>query len=344
MYIFFGVKGEMWYLYVSIGIFIIGLILFIIGIKKEKLTVEEAVEKYKKYIEELTLKEKQTYELYCNSRKSLGENLEQLEEKRKAFIERAAEAQAATDKVLASEQGRLAAELQRRKELSEIEFEQEREKRQRYLDAHFTRIKELEENAFNEKKEELLAEITQLQSQLDDFKARQDSINEAILREKELKEKEDFYSIQVSENDQEDIKVLQSMDLKLHNRDVIPKLIWELYIRRPCQEMIKRVTGGRKIGGIYKITYKRTGEAYIGKTTDFATRWQNHCKTAIGLEGAARATLHNRLGQDGLWNYTFEILEEVDKDNLSSREAFYIDLYGTKQQLNMKNGDKNGTQ
>lgn len=334
----------MWYLYVSIGIFIIGLILFIVGIKKEKLTVEEAANKHREYIEELTLKEKQTYELYCNSRKSLGENLEQLEEKRKAFIERAAEAQAATDKVLASEQGRLAAELQRRKELSEIEFEQEREKRQRYLDAHFARIKELEENAFNEKKEELLAEITQLQSQLDDFKARQDSINEAILREKELKEKEDFYSIQVSENDQEDIKVLQSMDLKLHNRDVIPKLIWELYIRRPCQEMIKRVTGGRKIGGIYKITYKETGEAYIGKTTDFATRWQNHCKTAIGLEGAARATLHNRLGQDGLWNYTFEILEEVDKDNLSSREAFYIDLYGTKQQLNMKNGDKNGTQ
>jgi len=121
------------------------------------------------------------------------------------------------------------------------------------------------------------------------------------------------------------------MDLKLHNRDVIPKLIWELYIRRPCQEMIKRVTGGRKVGGIYKITYKKTGEAYIGKTTDFATRWTNHCKTAIGLEGAARATLHNRLGQDGLWNYTWEILEKVDKDNLASREAFYIDLYGTKQ-------------
>jgi len=48
----------MWYLYVSIGIFIIGLILFIIGIKKEKLTVEEAAKKHKKYIEELTLKEK----------------------------------------------------------------------------------------------------------------------------------------------------------------------------------------------------------------------------------------------------------------------------------------------
>ena len=334
----------MWYLYVSIGIFIIGLILFIVGIKKEKLTVEEAAKKHREYIEELTMSQKEEYRSRCLYRQSLEEDIQRAKNLREMAIERATEAQAATNKVLASEQERLAAELQHRKELDEVQFEQEKKKRQQWMDLYFARLNEQEEHAYKRKKEELSAEIERLKSELDDFKARQDSINEAILREKELKEKEDFYSIQVSENDQEDIKVLQSMDLKLHNRDVIPKLIWELYIRRPCQEMIKRVTGGRKIGGIYKITYKETGEAYIGKTTDFATRWQNHCKTAIGLEGAARATLHNRLGQDGLWNYTFEILEEVDKDNLSSREAFYIDLYGTKQQLNMKNGDKNGTQ
>ena len=134
------------------------------------------------------------------------------------------------------------------------------------------------------------------------------------------------------------------MDARLHNRDVIPKLVWELFIRRPAQEMIKRVTGGTDSSGIYKITYKNTGEAYIGKTTSFSTRWQNHIKTAIGLEGAARTTLHNRMAKDGIWNYTFEILERVDKDHLSVREAYYIDLYGTKTQLNMKSGEKNGTQ
>jgi len=133
------------------------------------------------------------------------------------------------------------------------------------------------------------------------------------------------------------------MDTRLHNRDVIPKLIWELFIRRPTQEMIKRVVGNEKASGIYKITYKNTGEAYIGKTTDFATRWQNHIKTAIGLEGAARATLHNRMAKDGIWNYTFEILERVDKESLASRESYYINLYGTKSQLNMKEGNKNGT-
>ena len=120
------------------------------------------------------------------------------------------------------------------------------------------------------------------------------------------------------------------MDLKLHNRDAIPNLIWTLYIRRPAQEMIKRVIGGKDISGIYKITYKPTKEAYIGKSTSIQTRWQNHIKTAIGLEAAAKSTLHTRMAKDGIWDYTFEIIEEVPKDQLSAREAFYIDLYGTK--------------
>ena len=334
----------MWYLYVSIGIFIIGLILFIVGIKKEKLTVEEAAKKHREYIEELTMSQKEEYRSRCLYRQSLEEDIQRAKNLREMAIERATEAQAATNKVLASEQERLAAELQCRKELEEAKIQQAQEKQIEQLGLLYQKKNEELHAQYVLEQAKYQRDIDQLKAEFDKFAAMQQAVNEAILREKELKEKEDFYSIQVSENDQEDIKVLQSMDLKLHNRDVIPKLIWELYIRRPCQEMIKRVTGGRKIGGIYKITYKETGEAYIGKTTDFATRWQNHCKTAIGLEGAARATLHNRLGQDGLWNYTFEILEEVDKDNLSSREAFYIDLYGTKQQLNMKNGDKNGTQ
>jgi len=76
------------------------------------------------------------------------------------------------------------------------------------MNLYFARLNEQEEHAYKRKKEELSAEIERLQLELDDFKARQGSVNEAILREKELKEKEDFYSIQVSENDQEDIKVL----------------------------------------------------------------------------------------------------------------------------------------
>ena len=251
-------------------------------------------------------------------------------------IQRASEARAATERVLLAEQQRARAELEIRQERMENEFKEKRAVLDKQFEVH---KKELEEN-FSGLSQAYISQLAEITTEIEDFQAKRVAINEAIAREKELQENEAFYSIDVPVNDQEDINVLQSMDLRMHNRDVIPKLIWELFIRRPCQEMIKRVTGGKKVSGIYKITYKKTGESYIGKTVDIATRWQNHVKTAIGLEAAARATLHNRLAKDGLWNYTFEILEEVDKDHLSAREGYYIELYGTKSQLNMKSGEK----
>lgn len=161
-------------------------------------------------------------------------------------------------------------------------------------------------------KKKITEEINAIQEILNDFKKKQKVINEAIIREKEIQEKETFYKINISKSDIEDIEVLEQIRPRLKNREALSKLIWEVFIRRETQEMIKRVTSGRKISGIYKITYIKTGEAYIGKTTDIQTRWQNHIKTTIGLDGCAHSTFHTRMEKDGFWNYTFEILEEVD--------------------------------
>ena len=189
-----------------------------------------------------------------------------------------------------------------------------------------------------EVKRKTLVEIGEIMNLLDDYRSQREAVNLAILREKELKEKENFYKIVVPENDQEDMEVLKTIGPRLRNREALNKLIYDVFVKRPLNELIKRVTNGKEISGIYKITYIKTGEAYIGKTTNISTRWQNHIKTACGLEGAARTTFHNRLEQDGIWNYTFEILEEVPKDKLGEREKFYIELYGTDTQLNMKKG------
>ena len=189
-----------------------------------------------------------------------------------------------------------------------------------------------------ESKRKILIEMGEIINLLDDYRSQREAVNLAILREKELKEKENFYKIVIPENDQEDIEVLKTIGPRLRNREALNKLIYDVFVKRPLSELIKRVTNGKEISGIYKITYIKTGEAYIGNTTNISTRWQNHIKTACGLEGAARTTFHNRLEQDGIWNYTFEILEEVPKDKLSEREKFYIELYGTDTQLNMKKG------
>lgn len=180
-------------------------------------------------------------------------------------------------------------------------------------------------------------EISLVKLELEDFHRQREAINEAIKRERELSEKEDFYKIQLSLDDIEDIQLLKSMASHLRHREIIPKLIWDSLISRPTNEMIKRVVGD-KVGGIYKITYVPTGESYIGKTVSFKDRWKNHIQTALGMEKAASSTLHTHMARNGVWNYSFEILEEVSKDKQSEREKFYIDLYGTQKQLNMKAG------
>lgn len=191
--------------------------------------------------------------------------------------------------------------------------------------------------SLEEKKVLYEKEISLVKLELEDFHRQREAINEAIKRERELNEKEDFYKIQLSLDDIEDIQLLKSMTSRLRHREIIPKLIWDSLISRPTNEMIKRVVGD-KVGGIYKITYTPTGESYIGKTVSFKDRWKNHIQTALGMEKAASSTLHTHMARNGVWNYSFEILEEVPKDKQSEREKFYIDLYGTKKQLNMKAG------
>ena len=321
-------------------LFVISVILLILAQKKEKLTIQQAAEKHEKYIDELTQQKQEEYEQLVRYQVKLSQDCQILEKQRLYEQDRAQEAHDATERLLLAEQERARANLKGIKQLEEERMNNEFKMREAALERQYQFKQQQFEEDFQVLNDALQDELNAVKTELNEFQNKRAAVNEAIRRERELEEQEDFYSIDIPQADQEDIQLLQSLDLRLHNRDVVPKLVWELFVRRPCQEMIKRVTGGRKIGGIYKITYKKTGEAYIGKTTDFSTRWQNHCKTAVGLEGAARATLHNRLAKDGLWNYTWEILEEVDKDHLSAREGYYIDLYGTKTQLNMKDGSK----
>ena len=209
-----------------------------------------------------------------------------------------------------------------------------------YRKALEEKYKNLEENAqqeFQAKQRSYNNELSYLRRELEDFRSRRDAINEAIRRERELIEKEDFYKIRLTQSDIEDIKILDSMKNRLSHKEVLPKVIWESIARRPVSEMIKRVVG-QKVGGIYKITYIPTGEAYIGRTVNFKDRWQAHIQTALGMEKAAGSTLHTHMARNGIWNYNFEILEEVPKDKQSEREKFYIDLYGTKNQFNMRAG------
>ena len=171
-----------------------------------------------------------------------------------------------------------------------------------YRKALEEKYKNLEENAqqeFQAKQRSYNNELSYLKKELEDFRSRRDAINEAIRRERELIEKEDFYKIQLTQNDIEDIKLLDSMRNHLCHKEVLPKVIWESIARRPVNEMIKRVVG-QKVGGIYKITYIPTGEAYIGRTVNFKDRWQAHIQTALGMEKSCQLNASYAYGAE--WN------------------------------------------
>lgn len=319
------------------SIIILFIVLFFI-VKKSK----EIKKEQKLTADEIWEKKRKEYESEINeiaiTKAELLENYNKLLEQQKSLLKDIKEKETFNNSLFKIREEELNRIIDEKKKEGikriDVELEKIRQDKLTILNAEYKQFESDQE----EIKRKTLIEIEEIINLLDDYRSQREAVNLAILREKEIKEKENFYKIVIPENDQEDIEVLKTIGPRLRNREALNKLIYDVFVKRPLNELIKRVTNGKEISGIYKITYIKTGEAYIGKSTNISTRWQNHIKTACGLEGAARTTFHNRLEQDGIWNYTFEILEEVPKDKLSEREKFYIELYGTDTQLNMKKG------
>ena len=190
-----------------------------------------------------------------------------------------------------------------------------------------------------EKKTQIAADLANIEDTLNEYRKKRQVINEEILRQRALEEQQDFYRIVLPSAAIDDIQLLLSVRENLKQRENLDKLIYEAYISKPTQEMIKRVLEGRAPSGIYKITRLKTGEIYIGKSTDIKKRWGEHSKTAYGVGTIAHSTLHTTIKKDGIQNFTFELLEEVPKDKLTEREKYWITFYDSKNYgLNERNG------
>ena len=328
----------MYYLIGAGLLFIISIIVFIQAQKKEKLTIEEAAEKHKRYIGQLTKKEQEEYEQLVKSQVKLKQDCQALEKQREYEQARAKEAHDATERVLLAEHERARAELKGVKELELEKMRYEMQEKQRALNAEYNTQELYCSKNFAATLEIYQEELAAAKSELDEFQAKRAAVNEAIRREREIEEQEDFYRISITENDIKDIEVLRSIEPRLTNREVLNKLIYEVFIKRPLMEMEKRVLKGQKIGGIYKITYIKTGEAYIGRSVDIGNRWKEHCLSSLNIGTIAHSTFHNVLAEKGLQNFTWEVLEQVDKDKQSSREKYWVDFYQTDKQYNSKAG------
>lgn len=73
--------------------------------------------------------------------------------------------------------------------------------------------------------------------------------------------------------------------------------------------------------GIYKIENLLNHKVYIGQSIHIEKRWQQHCQqTTKSLVGKA-------ILKYGKENFSFQILEECKKEDLTLREEFYIKAY-----------------
>ena len=216
-----------------------------------------------------------------------------------------------------------------------------------------TELKEKEEKAKQEnniliqqmnynlsiEKQKVEDEIKIIQNNLNDYQKKQEVIGKEILRQRMLKEQTNFYRICLSQEQKDDIEILKSIIPKLNKHSNIDKLIYEVYCSKEAQAMIKRVLNNEQPSGIYKITRLKTGEIYIGKSTNIKERWLQHIKTACGCGTIAHSILHTTMEKDGIDNFTFELLEKVEKSKLSEREKYWINFYKAKDYgLNEKNG------
>lgn len=198
---------------------------------------------------------------------------------------------------------------------------------------------QLDFDALKEKKEEIENELELIRENLEIERRKRAAINEEIKRAKEVEEQQDFYKIQLDPKDLQDIELLRSITPRMRHPEAINKVIWTGYYQKPLAELRKRA--GIEGSGVYKITRLKTNEIYIGQAVNISTRWTEHTKTALGVGTLASSQLHRTMAEDGPEQFTFEVIEKVEKDKLRERESFYIDFYNSKNYgLNSITGDK----
>lgn len=224
------------------------------------------------------------------------------------------------------------------KEAAEREYA---EKRDNLNNQHNTRYKELQ-NIFQEKQIQLQAEYDtkklELDEQMESLRVELDTLQrqkaaaiEAQQKELALKEQADLYRLNISQTELQDIQLLRSIQFRLTNSRILCMLIWQTFYQPLAKKKFPIILGKKDVCGIYKITNMKNDKVYIGQAVDIYKRWYEHCKAGLGIDTPQGNKLYAAMLEDGLENFTFELLEECPREELNKKEAYYISLYNSVQ-------------
>ena len=227
-------------------------------------------------------------------------------------------------------------EIERNKRLQKIDDELvDKKKIMEFELQQITSNLQAQENLLQNTYQELVNTYSEKTKQLEENFQNQETLFNSLIEPIQLYDKEQqaklFYTIQIPEEYHSDIDyLLNTVSQKIQHPDVINKLIWTEYIKTYMDDTIKRV-GIKEDPGIYKITNIKNGKAYIGKSTNVKKRLQDHIKSSIGISTIAHQAVHTAILEDGIWNWTFEVITYCDKDKLSELEKYYINFFKTQE-------------
>ena len=208
-----------------------------------------------------------------------------------------------------------------------------------YCDILEKKYKEVEEEhdmeiealntAYSNLQLKLLREADEVRSDLDKIKATRTAAIEAARREKDIESNLTFYCLDISDADKIDIAKLEALKPSLNKPRVLSMLIWQTWFQKPLKALSANVVGATDATGIYKITNIKTKECYIGQAMHIKERWAEHAKCGLGIDTPAGNKLYKAIQEFGLWNFSFEVLEECPREQLNEKEKYYIDLYSS---------------
>ena len=185
-------------------------------------------------------------------------------------------------------------------------------------------------NSFTAQINDKKNELKKVQDELTDLTQKLNSAVEANKRAEEIKQKQDFYRLQLTAIDLDEIKRLREVEPYLREKEPLNKVIWKVYYEKPYTDLIGRVVGAGIHTGIYKITNIENQMCYVGQAVNIADRWKQHIKRGIGAEAPTRNKLYPAMLEVGVENFTFEIVEECDKSKLNEREDYWQEFFHAK--------------
>lgn len=216
--------------------------------------------------------------------------------------------------------------VERINQLDEHYREAKEDYRREYNEMMFNTVLDYE-NTINEKIK--LRDL--LDEQLKDKTSKVSALVEESKRHYEEEHKKDFYRLCLTSDDISDVYELRQLVPHLHKAEPLNKVIWKTYYEKPYTDLIGRVVGSGIHTGIYKITNIDNQMCYVGQAVNIADRWKTHIKRGLGAEPPINNKLYPAMAIYGVENFTFEIIEECDRNQLSEREDYWQEVFKAKE-------------